>query len=129
MKDINHTHLLLFGNKIKFPLISHMGTNSYTHAVELGFHCHDGYEFVFVIKGELSYETEDGKAFTIRGGEYSFMPPNIKHQPVGGYETPCLSCWIIFNPKVDSKTFDCPFSQEDLDNNQKNLICSKRNQN
>ncbi len=96
------------------PMITHMGTNNYRHAVKLDAHAHEGFELVFALKGELSYELESGESVEVRGGQFSFMPPGVVHKGKGGYETPCQFCWLIFNPLGKQAGKGTPFSRKEL---------------
>lgn len=97
-----------------YPMVEHMGYNRYEHAQALHRHAHEGFEFVFVIDGELTYEGEHDEVFSIKGGEYLFMHPGVMHHPVGGFESPCHFIWLIFDP-ADGKNSDfTPFTQSEL---------------
>ncbi|MDQ8180330.1 helix-turn-helix domain-containing protein [Pelagicoccus sp. SDUM812005] len=114
MLKTHHAHLALWGQELAMPMITHMGTNNYRHAVKLEEHSHVGFELVFALKGSLAYELASGECIEIRGGQFSFMPPSVAHRGRGGYEAPCQFCWMIFNPRHRQAIKGTPFTREEL---------------
>ncbi|WOO42358.1 AraC family transcriptional regulator [Rubellicoccus peritrichatus] len=112
----SNSRYMITGEEIDFPVVEHMGVNLYGEAVALHGHEHDGYEFVFVLDGELNYEIiGTGEVIVIRGGQYSCMAPGIHHQAYRGYETPCLSAWIIFRPAQKPATHNSTFLPQEIE--------------
>lgn len=122
MAKTSHYQIRINGSDIDMPLLEHMGVHRYTHAVQLGDHAHCGFELVFVSDGSIAYESEDGSVITVQGGQYSFMPPNIRHHPVGGFERPCLASWFIFKPEIEHATKNTAFTEKDFNDLSQQLI-------
>lgn len=48
-----------------------------------GWHCHDlDFQFVFVLKGHVTFITEDGQTITLRAGDGAHLPPFYRHDEI-----------------------------------------------
>jgi len=107
-------HNLIRGGELSLPLVYHCGYNDWHSAARLPWHEHDGFEFVFLLEGAVTFELPDGSGFLMRGGQYSLNLPHLRHRARYDVNTPCKMCWIVFRPNHRNATRNSPFVREEL---------------
>ena len=65
----------------------------------LGVHCNEGIELTYVSRGSVAFEV-DGKARTLRKGNFSITRPWQFHSVGDPFVTPCRLIWLILDVKV-----------------------------
>jgi hypothetical protein len=64
-------HYKFEGAAAGLPLLEHFGYNDFREADPLGWHSHEGFEFVFLTEGAATYEIEpSGPVFPVRRTVY-----------------------------------------------------------
>jgi AraC-like DNA-binding protein len=86
------------GTDIGLELVDQFGFRHVRVTEPLGWHCHTGYEFVFVLGGHVVYEIDGGKECPLAGGEYSLTVPKTMHRARDSRNSPCKLVWIVFSP-------------------------------
>jgi AraC family L-rhamnose operon regulatory protein RhaS len=77
-------------------------------------HFHEGYEFTYVDRGEVTWKVDNGRDLTLRGGDMALTMPGIVHS--GKYEIiqPSHLFWVIFNTSMETAQTSA-FTRPELD--------------
>jgi len=79
---------LLPGSAFRLPLVGQVSTVRSHAARPISWHAHEGYELIFLLDGEMSYETRSAPAISIKGGSFCIFPPGVAHRGVNSIGTP-----------------------------------------
>lgn len=79
---------LLPGSAFGMPLVGQVSTVRSHTARTIQWHAHDGYELIFLLEGEMSYESRNAPAVSIKGGSYCIFPPGVVHRGMNSIGTP-----------------------------------------
>ncbi|MBC8101298.1 MAG: helix-turn-helix domain-containing protein [Cytophagales bacterium] len=107
-------HYKFEGKAAEIPLLEHFGYNDLREADPLGWHAHEGFEFVFLSEGAAVYEIEPDGSFPLVGGEYTLTLPGARHRAENDRNAPCRMFWIVFDPGTPGAARNTPFRSADL---------------
>lgn len=108
-------HLLRgWGRQIGLKLVDQFGYNHLTAARRHPWDQHDGVELILVVDGEVQWELDDGRTYTMVGGQLSVMPPGTRHRARGDVYAPCTMFWVMYRPFTARNLANSVFTSADL---------------
>jgi AraC-like DNA-binding protein/mannose-6-phosphate isomerase-like protein (cupin superfamily) len=107
-------HIKFEGVAVRLPLLEHFGYNDFREADPLGWHAHEGFEFVFLAQGAATYEIESSGPFSVSGGQFILTLPGTRHRAENDINAPCRMFWMVFDPESRDALQNTPFSRTDL---------------
>ncbi len=108
-------HLLRgWGKQIGLRLVEQFGYNHLTAARRHPWDQHDGVELILVVDGEVQWELDDGRTYTMVGGQLSVMPPRTRHRARGDVYAPCTMFWVMYRPFTAKNLANSVFTSADL---------------
>ena len=111
---IGDMHYKFEGAAAGLPLLEHFGYNDFREADPLGWHAHDGFEFVFLTHGAATYEIEPLGPFSLSGGQFILTLPGARHRAENDMNAPCRMFWMVFDPAAPETVQNTPFGNTDL---------------
>lgn len=91
---------LILGSDIGLPLVGQVSTVRSHTARPIGWHAHEGFEILFLLKGEMSYEMQNAPPFAIKGGEFCVFPPDVMHHGMNSIGTPSTLLGLEYRPEL-----------------------------
>jgi AraC-like DNA-binding protein len=80
------------------PLVGQVSTVRSHTARPISWHAHEGYELIFLLDGEMSYETRSAPAISIKGGSFCIFPPGELHRGLNSVGSPSTLLGIECRP-------------------------------
>jgi len=110
---MNHPEHIL-GKSIKLPLLQQIGLLYQDSASRVGWHAHEGFEVLLVLKGATTYEFKSGQTVVLHGGEFLVVPPQIVHRGEHEVRSPCRICGLALTPKLERSWKNTAFTSANL---------------
>jgi len=89
---------LIPGSDIGLPLVGQVSAVRSHLARPIGWHAHDGFEIIFLLEGEMSYEMRNAPPLSIKGGSFCVFPPGMMHRGMNSIGSPSALLGIECRP-------------------------------
>lgn len=91
----------VLGRVVGLPWLERFTTFRVLSAQAISWHTHPAHEWLFCLKGLLSYEFKDGRVVSIGTGTSLLIPAGVEHRIVGGIDTPSKRCSMFLSVEMD----------------------------
>jgi AraC-like DNA-binding protein len=99
-KALGRHDVVLLGKALSCEGVDYVATNTRFTADPLGWHCHRGYELLFMLRGCSGYEFQDGRKLKLSGGQFLVVPPRLEHRGIEDLREPTRVCAIVLRPHL-----------------------------
>src|ERR1035441_5452388 len=102
------------GKQIGLPMLIHVSRVRSHIANRVTWHCHEGFELLFLLDGATAYEFAGQTSVELHGGHFLVVPPGLVHRGLQDVRSPSTICGLALKASRPSAWKTTTFTAADL---------------